>query len=262
VVTSQRERALNDLRAYSAPGTRARLLQAAWDAGETRIAVLAEAAGITRQTVYTDLASRGIDPRTDRPEENTGMYHTITINGLTGSDTETTNEAIAAAYRQHTTQPAGSDVTRCSRWAAGYVKAWDAAKAHNRMVPAANAVAEARQDAQRALRVVETRWEALRTARAWEAAHHAYVEAVHDARRRISTWQHATDEAARQVRELTTNLSELDRVYATHVPADDRIDLDWDAPKLALTELEETHRQRRAIAAETLSALHGDSPKD
>lgn len=78
-----RDQALAELRMWSAPGRRAELIAAAWDAGETRVAVLAEAARVSRPTVYADLRSRGIDPET-RPREDTTPMTTLTIEGFTG----------------------------------------------------------------------------------------------------------------------------------------------------------------------------------
>lgn len=252
-MTTPREIALADLRAWSAPGTRARLIRQAWDAGEHRVSVLADTAGITRQTAYDDLESQGINPRTDRTEE-TAMFQTIAVDGLTGTDAETTNDAFRTAYERHA--GAGPDIAEgFAQWAVRYTQAHNVARVHNALVPLANAAAEARQEAQRALRVVETRWDALRTARHWLAAHHAYVEAVHVARRRTAAWENAARAALNQARELVGDrgTENFDSVYNNLVPEGDRITIDSDDATLALTELEETHRQRRAITAETLT---------
>jgi hypothetical protein len=51
------------LRRDRLPGDRARLLAAAWQAGARNIRELARLADVSRETVYADLRSSGIDPR-------------------------------------------------------------------------------------------------------------------------------------------------------------------------------------------------------
>ncbi|MEU8901809.1 hypothetical protein AB0C65_38515 [Nocardia sp. NPDC048505] len=63
--------ALTTLRAWARqrdrmPEQRARLLATAWRAGEHNIRELARIADVSRQTVYEDLQSQGVDPKTDR----------------------------------------------------------------------------------------------------------------------------------------------------------------------------------------------------
>jgi hypothetical protein len=63
--------ALSALRAWTRqrvrmPEQRARLLVAAWRAGERNVRELARIADVSRQTIYDDLRSQGIDPREDR----------------------------------------------------------------------------------------------------------------------------------------------------------------------------------------------------
>ncbi|MFD9965026.1 hypothetical protein [Amycolatopsis sp. NPDC058986] len=59
-MSMSRDQAMAALRTWAAPGARARLIAAAWRAGETNIAALAAAARISRPTVYADLKSQDI----------------------------------------------------------------------------------------------------------------------------------------------------------------------------------------------------------
>ncbi|TMZ71231.1 hypothetical protein EMG21_27595 [Klebsiella pneumoniae] len=68
--TDPRRHALHALNAWAArrdalATDRAELMAAAWRAGERTIALLARHAAVSRDTVYADLRSQGIDP-TDR----------------------------------------------------------------------------------------------------------------------------------------------------------------------------------------------------
>lgn len=265
---TSRETALAELRAWATPGTRARLIAAAWTAGEHNVVVLAEAAGVTRQTVYTDLAEHGVDPRTQR-QETPSMYHPITIDGTTG--TEPQDEHTTRAFLEEldrTVRAAGFDreadeeaylraqyVLLQQHWVAHAAARW-----HNTALEWADALAQARADAQRALHLVETRWHALRTARAWQAAHHAWIEAVHQARKALDSWQAALDEARPHIPPALDAAAR--KVYVEKVPADQRIDIDFDAAAIARTELEETTRERKAITQETLTALRETDVED
>ncbi|MCB5910339.1 hypothetical protein [Streptomyces pinistramenti] len=63
---------------------------------------------------------------------------------------------------------------------------------YNLRAPAAADETATRRERDRALHLVETRWEALDTApnSHWIAAHHNYVKAVHEARTAIQNWRH------------------------------------------------------------------------
>jgi hypothetical protein len=258
-VLTEREHALSALRGWSAPGRRAQLLAAAWRAGEHTVSVLAEAARVTRQTVYTDLDSYGIRPSTQRRE--TPPMRTITIGGFTGTDTEERAVFDLDAVERDWIASGGSFTTEEDLHAAR--RAWEqrmfqfwAARYHNAPLAAAAVEAEARSDAQRALHRVELAWEALRTAPAWLAAFHAYVEAVHEARPAIQAWQDAADHTADEINRHGLP-PDAQLVYQAEVPADQRVTADTDAPRLALARLDETHTRRREIAAETLSVRPG-----
>ncbi|MBB4920897.1 hypothetical protein [Streptosporangium saharense] len=56
----------------------------------------------------------------------------------------------------------------------------------------------ARAERDRLLRQVEARWEALSTAAAWLAAHHAYVLAVDEARLAVDMWRERAEAALRR----------------------------------------------------------------
>jgi hypothetical protein len=264
-MTPDRERAMAALRAWAAPGARARLLEQAWRAGETNIAALADAAGVTRPTVYADLESRGINPRTDRQE--TPTMQTITVGPYTGAETteqrNATLNAIMAKYQQAAADGALSTADAAAAWAEESrtdLRRYEAARYHNTLLPYARREADAREAAHRALHRVETAWAALRTARAWMAAHHCYVETVADAGTAIDTWITAAQETqAQHDNFVARTFGDLAREggYEQHVAEPDRITVGADTATLARVELEETAARRRAIAAETLRLAAG-----
>jgi len=117
----------------------------------------------------------------------------------------------------------------------------------------------ARDERDRLLRLVETRWEALATASAWCAAHHAYVVAVDEARTAVDMWRERAetalhrqffcvsdrDKAAyRQIQEA--GHPTLERAQAALDPAPGQT-----AGHLRAS-LDQTHERRRQLAAETL----------
>jgi hypothetical protein len=255
VMTSDRERAMAALRTWSAPGVRAQLIAAAWRAGETSISALADAANVSRPTVYTDLESCGINPRTDRTEKPPAMQ-TITVGPFTGTESNHQRDILAQdLLRRIDAMPKSPERTRLVGEALErHHHEFGVARYHNGLLPYVARAAEARENAQRALHVVESRWDALRTARAWLAAHHSYVEAVATARTAIRAWGEATAECATQQRKLTSGWLTPD-VYDQYVPAGQQLVVidDTDAAALAATELEETYTSRRAIVRETLT---------
>lgn len=254
---TQREAALAALRTWAAPGTRARLAADVWRSGEHRIAVIAEAAGVSRQTAYTDLAEHGIDPKAERLE-TPPMYDTITIDGFTGAERDTDPLAgIHADLRAQGLRNNGDPTDpQTQQWAEAFMPmmrsrfgAIDAAGFHNALVPYANAEAQARQEAQRALHLVEIRWHSLRTAHAWLAAHHAWLEAVHQARKAIATWQAAIDATQGRADEF----GKQRKAYEIEVPPSQRVPLDHDGARIALTGLETTTIERKQITRDTLA---------
>jgi hypothetical protein len=253
-MTPEREHAMAALRAWSAPGVRARLLEQAWLAGETSISALADAANITRPTVYADLESRGINPSTDRQE--TPRMQTITLAGFTGNETDNDLDTVLRAHLNAWPRT-GTDQQREAHAHAGQalLDQHEIAKYHNSLLPLAQAEASDREAAQRALHRVETTWEALSTARAWHAAHHTYVVAVDNARRTIATWQQSATETKGKHYKLTSRKT-FD--YFGYVPQDQQIVVDTDRPKVAAVDLEETYARRRAIVRETLSLDAGE----
>src|SRR5690606_23201110 len=99
-VSTRRDDAMAALREWSRPGRRADLLAAAWQAGETNVSALAEAARISRPTVYADLRSRGIDPD-HRPKGDSVITNLspLDIDGFTGVH-ETSDAEFDAAMRR------------------------------------------------------------------------------------------------------------------------------------------------------------------
>jgi hypothetical protein len=185
------------LRDWSQPGRRADLLAAAWQAGETNVSALAEAARISRPTVYADLRSRGIDPD-HRPKGNSVItISPLDIEGFTGVGERMDAELDAALRRwaaEHPTatqeegQAEGMRLVGLMDTTARYADVRDLL-AHEQV---------ARAERDRLLHQVELRWEALSTAAAWLAAHHAYVLAVDEARIAIDIWRERAEAALRR----------------------------------------------------------------
>ncbi|MEV8634310.1 hypothetical protein AB0395_21910 [Streptosporangium sp. NPDC051023] len=254
-MSTPRETALARLRHWATPGRRAQLIAAAWTAGETRIAVLAEAGNVSRQTVYTDLAEHGIAPAADRPKEEDLMPQTITVNGYTGTEELTLNPGESWHSRYDDAHPGntitdqGEKAKATYRWLLEQTDSIMAARWYNTLAPLAASAGQARQDAQRALHRVETTWAALRNASRWQAALHVYVEAVHSAREAITTWQQAAQAFADHP---IYKDRAIQSAYEQLVPSGPVLQPDTEAAAAALAELEDTHRRRQAITRETL----------
>ncbi len=264
-----RDTALQNLRAWSATD-RAALLAAAWHAGEHSVPVLADAARCSRQTVYVDLHSRGIDAKNDRPQEGPAMlFATITLEGFDGTDADATerlsipelHQAFAADHPELT----GEALTRASMasmFRAGALHAM--AKWHNEYAAALNAAADARTARDNALHIEQVRWESLSVARSWAAAHHAWLQAVQDARNAITAWAEAVHRAAPEQHRMSTGYLDTAREYGAPcddaIPAELRIvppaPIDEDAEEARLLqELDTRVAARRELAAQTLNAL-------
>lgn len=246
------------LRAWAEPGLRARLIRAAWDAGNQNINELAEAARVDRKTVYADLASMGIDPKTDRTQGEPVLTAPITVSGMYGDDRDTSSlDAYAVtALRDRTglNREQATSVYR-ERWYAHEAAAW-----HNETIPAVQAHDEAVREAERAMRLWDAAYETLGQARTadWAAAHHRYQVAWAHLEPAL---QHLIDCRAK-LRKLGSKLSTDGRkVYeeAVHkskrhrIPADDN-----DAEQFEEARAE--HNRRAEIAARTLRLLAGETP--
>lgn len=116
----------------------------------------------------------------------------------------------------------------------------------------------ARAERDRLLRQVELRWEALSTATAWLAAHHAYVLAVDEARIAIDMW-HERAEAARR-RPFFCSSPRDEAAYrqiqqAGHPTLEPELaDLDQKPAQTAerlRADLDQAHEYRCRLAAET-----------
>ncbi|MFF8618525.1 hypothetical protein [Streptomyces sp. NPDC015350] len=196
-MSTDRESALAALREWSVPGRRADLAAAAWQAGATVVAIAEAARAKSRQTIYDDLRSRGINPRRDRPKEITMLDLTpLDIEGFTGIG-ETADAEYDAALRLWTAlrpgiNPRGPKAhMEGMRLAALMDTTVRYADVRDRL--AHEQVARAERD--RLLHQVELHWEALSTAPAWLAAHHTYVLAVDDARIAIDMWRERAESA-------------------------------------------------------------------
>ncbi len=247
------------LRDWSRPGRRGDLVAAAWQAGETNVSALAEAGRITRPTVYADLRSRGIDP--DHRPKGTSVITNLSpldIEGFTGVG-ELLDAQFDAALRRWAAEHPTATQEQGKAEGMRLVGVMDMTYryADVRDLLAHEQVARAERD--RLLHQVELRWEALSTAAAWLAAHHAYTVAVDEARIAIDMWRERAeaalkrpffcssprDEAAyRQIQEaghpaLEQALADLDRTPAQ-------------TAEQLLANLDQAHERRQKVAAATL----------
>lgn len=252
VVSTRRDDALAALRDWSRPDRRDELLAAAWVAGETRITALAEAARTSRPTVYRALRNQGINPD-DRPQEDP-MTTTapIALDGMTGTDFDEVTQAVHRWMDQH------PDATEEERKAAiGRTRpVFMAVLRYNTLREDLSNEAAARRERDRALHLVEKRWEELSTAAHWLAAHHAYIVAVDEARTALERWSDAALSAADNGKWTDLDAAE---VYRTRILAAGHPEADApnseavgrEAEELRTT-LEQTHERRKELAAETL----------
>ncbi|MFI5736122.1 hypothetical protein ACIA49_38770 [Kribbella sp. NPDC051587] len=254
------EQALEDLRLWSTPGRRAELLAAAWRSGETNIRTLAEAARVTRQTVYTDLESCGIDPGDDRENAQEPRWFAPIVPLFT-NEAETEEEAwmlllpevkLPGDYR-----PAEPPRDKADEMLTFAIQTWRYSRYHRVVVAAARDEYACRLRATRAIHRAETAWEALRTAKHWAAAHHQWVEAADDARQPLAAWAAAAE--ARRDLESTAELTAFRDGGRDGMPADSLIpDCDVDQAKLVAADFEETYSRRLGMARVTLSAQQQD----
>ncbi|WP_371503545.1 hypothetical protein OG871_39745 (plasmid) [Kitasatospora sp. NBC_00374] len=259
-MSTQIEIALIELRTWSAPGRRAALIAAAWDAGETNVSALAEAARVSRPTVYADLRSQGIDPDHRPAKENAVPVSPVTLEGFTGLnlDGQEANHFQKSVYRhlqEHPEQSSGEEAGRL-------IGLMDALRDYNNLRPRLQEERIAREERDRSLHRVEVRWEALRTAANWLAAHHDYVVTVADARIAIDMWE---DRASGAVsvpfrQETPHQRAAYQQILAAGHPAIEPLTVDPAAEADRLrANLEQATEHRRRLAAETLAlAGQGD----
>ncbi|MFF2132420.1 hypothetical protein ACFVW1_45220 [Streptomyces olivochromogenes] len=250
-MSTRRDEAMAALRDWSIPGRRADLVAAAWQAGETNVSALAEASRTSRPTVYADLRSRGIDPD-HRPKEDTDMSAPVVIDGIDGTSLENVQELVDQFARKH---PGDDDAIT------GYIRSttpiFYAVHRYNELRSLLAAEEHARRERDRALHLVETRWEALNTAANWLAAHHAYVVAVADAHIAIDMWADRAAAAAKATGFEGDPTADLIRVYRErilvegHPPVEPGTYGDNEARQLR-ENLDRTHERRKKLAAETL----------
>ncbi|MFD8621704.1 hypothetical protein [Streptomyces sp. NPDC059513] len=259
-MSTRRDDVMAALRDWSKPGRRADLLAAAWQAGETTVSALAEAARISRPTVYADLRSRGIDP--DHRPKGTSVITNLSplnIEGFTGTG-ETMDAECDAAMRRWAAQHPDLDPRGPEGHAEGMrlVAMMDtvARYADVRDRLAHEQVARAERD--RLLHQVELRWEALSTATAWLAAHHAYVLAVDEARIAIDMWNERAESARKRPFFCSSPRDEAayQQIQEAGHPALEEALADLDpAPGVTTytlrANLNQAHERRMALAAET-----------
>ncbi|MFI1831329.1 hypothetical protein ACH41E_33520 [Streptomyces sp. NPDC020412] len=253
--STRRDTTMAALRAWSAPGRRADLIAAAWQAGETTVSVLAEAARVSRPTVYADLRSRGIDPD-HRPKEHT-MATPVVIDGIDGKSFEGVQDVIERYADEHPEDPTA--INTAIGWAQPI---FTAVGRYNGLHTLLATEERARLDRDRALHLVETRWEALSTAAHWLAAHHAYVVAVDEARTAIAAWAEQAAPATQWAGfegDLDTDMLRVyrERILAAGHPPLAPLTLDIEAEVNRLRDnLDQAHARREQLAAQTLTHAH------
>lgn len=253
-----------DLRAWAEPGLRARLIKAAWDAGNQNINELAEAARVDRKTVYADLAAEGIDPKTDRTQGGS-VLGPVSINGLYGDERDEHllgNKALAQMlddFRDRVTGRSEADKQATEEYRLRMHASW-AASWHNSLLPLALVALERRRDAERAVRLWHAAYDALGEAKTseWAAAHHRFIRAWEDARRAVEEQQTAEAAMRDKAGTYTMQVGEVEkRLYEENVLAEQRITIPEDDRGMYLEALEATQQQRAATAAQTLRLLSG-----
>ncbi|MFC9280974.1 hypothetical protein [Streptomyces collinus] len=253
---TEQERTMAALQEWAAPGLRARLIRAAWDAGTQNVNELAEAARVDRKTIYADLAAEGIDPKTDRSQGGAVTVSTINVYGMHGDerDEKRLNHDAVVRWRDEK----GYTLEQAQGLFKEYFAAHCAAAWHNKLVPQAQKVVQTSREAERAVRRWDAAFEALGAAQThdWAAAHHRFQVAWADAEHALQ--QHA---AARSVlRDAAGNLN-LDedsrRVYQEAIPAAEQhpVPTAEEDCGLPVRKAQAEHERRERIAARTLRAL-------
>ncbi|MEV7417715.1 hypothetical protein [Streptomyces sp. NPDC089919] len=257
----EREQALAALRQWSVPGRRAELVAAAWGAGATVVAIAEAARAKSRQTIYDDLRSQGIDPRS-RPKESTVItdLSPLDIEGFTGNGESADAEFQAAMLRWIAEHPTfdkrGQEVqTEGMRLVA--LMDTTVRYADVRDLLAHEQVARSARD--RLLHQVELRWEALSTAASWLAAHHAYVLAVDEARIGVDMWCERAEAAINRPFYCSTERDEAAyrQIQDAGHPALEQHQADLDRTPAQTAErlrahLDQAHERRTELAAQTM----------
>lgn len=163
---------------------------------KSQVAIAEAARAKSRQTIYDDLKSRGIAPRRDRPKENDMTISPVTIEGITGIDAAKDSEVTDAALRRIITEnPGMRKEEQRERFATEFkrlAEVEDAVRWYNALRPGLLEEQVAREERDRALHLVEVRWEALadpNSKGSWLHSHQAYVRAVDDARMALDMWE-------------------------------------------------------------------------
>ncbi|MGW0844298.1 hypothetical protein ACWD26_29995 [Streptomyces sp. NPDC002787] len=256
---TERENALAKLREWSVPGRRADLALAAWNAGATVVEIAEAARAKSRQTIYDDLKSRGIDPR-DRPKEK-NITAPITVEGLNGiNDLDDNDSPVARAVLRARDDLASPELNAEAR----RLMTLSLAVGQYNDLRARLAEEEgARAERNRARHLVDVRWEALadpNSKGSWLHGHHAYVIAVDSAHRAIDAWKAAAERLQSTASfhrgegdNLMADAYEQFILPAGHPPVS-KPDIDAEAEAARLhEELEAEHNRRKALAAETLA---------
>ncbi|MEV5348916.1 hypothetical protein [Streptomyces achromogenes] len=259
-MSTRRDDVMAALRDWSKPGRRADLLAAAWQAGETNVSALAEAARVTRPTVYADLRSRGIDPDHRRPKGNSVITNLspLDIEGFSGIGERLDAEYDAALRRwaaEHPTATHEEAKAEGMRLVALMDTTYRYADVRDLLVH--EQVARVERD--RLLHQVELRWEALSTAAAWLAAHHAYVLAVDEARIGIDMWRERAEAALKRPWYCSSPRDEAAyrKIQEAGHPALEPALADLDPTPAQTAEqlranLDQAHERRMGLAAQTL----------
>jgi hypothetical protein len=262
---------LSALRDWSRPGRRAELVAAAWLANHSVVAI-AEAARVTRPTVYSDLRSQGIDPETTkRTEGETMLTLDISIMNMTGIDADDSQlvDGLYAKARELDPDSPEMDTARNEIILALQVSLL--LSQYREIAPTLDPEADARAALDRAMHVEQTRWEALATAESWLAAHHAWIVADDNAHKAIDAWQAAARKADGMQGRTGADLGQMgkfgeqlnvigqwgldvpEQIKAAYRPELCRSAVDQEAARMR-SELKKQHQERAALTARTFNA--------
>jgi hypothetical protein len=111
----------------------------------------------------------------------------------------------------------------------------------------------------RALRLVQTRWEALATAEDWPAAYHAWIAAVDDAGRLIKAWSQAAWAAHPGSSDLEEHIAEVlaegvtlpKQILEIYRPPE-TIQMIWEEMYRLTQTLQDEHQRRLRLTQQTL----------
>ncbi|MFG2844234.1 hypothetical protein ACGF12_13830 [Kitasatospora sp. NPDC048296] len=182
----------------------------------------------------------------------------VTLEGFTGLDLDGQEAAHfhRVLYRfidEHPDRSPGEEESRL-------INLTDTLRAYNTLRPRLLEEWIAREERDRALHLVDVRWEALSTAPHWLAAHHSYIVAIDDARIAIDMWENRAVDAAkvRLNRDHPYRQSAYEQILAAGHPPVEPLDIDPSAvAEQHRANLEQAAEYRQGLADKTLILASG-----